>query len=100
MEVVLMSLYGFIKVDDYYKGDGVCSTFGDAKDVESKQDNGIGIHGYRTVDNALSPYMSLPIKVWSKLKLKGFERVTVEYRGRQVRGFLADHGPSEWTHRI
>lgn len=97
----LVSLpYGFIKVGDHYKAHGRCSTFGDAADVRSGQDNGIGIQGYRTVDNPKSPYISLPFPIWHALKLKGFERVTVQFGGQQVRGFLADHGPNAGLDRI
>lgn len=96
-----MSLpYGFMKVDDHYKGHGKCSTFGDAADVRSGQDNGVGCTGFSTVANPLSPYFALPIPIWHTLKLKGFERVTVQFRGRQVRGFLADKGPNEGLTRI
>jgi hypothetical protein len=96
-----MSLpYGLVRVLDHYKGHGRCSTFGDVADVESGGDNGIGIDGYRTVDNPLSPYMALPKPIWRVLNLRGWERVTVEFKGKRVRGFLADHGPSEYTGRI
>ena len=92
--------YGFVKVADYYKAQGKCSTFGDLADVQSGQDNGVGSTGFRTVDNPKSPYMSLPIPVWNALKLKGFERVTVQFAGRQVRGFLADKGPNVGLSRV
>jgi hypothetical protein len=96
-----MSLpYGLIKVGDHYKGHGKCSTFGDLADVRSGQDNAIGCTGFSTVDNPLSPYIALPIPVWHALKLKGFERVTVQFGGKQVRGFLADKGPSVGLARI
>jgi hypothetical protein len=92
--------YGLVKVADYYKGEGKCSTFGDAADVESGQDNGVGSTGFRTVDHPTSAYMSLPIPIWNALNLRGFERVTVQFNGKQVRGFLADKGPSERLSRI
>jgi hypothetical protein len=96
-----MSLpYDLRKVGDHYKGHGRCSTFGDTADVRSGQDNGIGIQGYRTVDNPLSAYISLPFPIWHALELKGFERVTVQFGGKQVRGFLADHGPAVKLGRI
>ena len=44
--------------------------------------------------------MSLPIPLWQAFNLKGFERVTVQFRGKQVRGFLADKGPNEGLLRI
>jgi hypothetical protein len=61
--------YGLIEVGDHYKGQGKCSTFGDAADVQSGQDNGIGCTaGYlnsrkrasfcrlvRTSDSSLDP---------------------------------------------
>jgi hypothetical protein len=89
-----------LKVADYYKAQGRCSTFGDLADVKSGQDNGVGCTGFRTVDYPKSPYMSLPIPVWHALKLKGFERVTIQFHGKQVRGFLADKGPNEGLLRI
>lgn len=87
--------YGFVKVADYYKLQGRCSTFGDLADVTSGQDNGVGSTGFRTVDHPLSPYVALPIPIWHALKLKGFERVTIQFRGKQVRGFLADKAPTK-----
>jgi hypothetical protein len=92
--------YGLVKVGDHYKAHGKCSTFGDLADVQNGQDNGIGATGYRTVDYPKSAYVSLPIPIWHALKLKGFERVTVQFKGRQVRGFLADKGPSVYTGRL
>jgi len=96
-----MSLpYGLMKVGDHYEGHGKCSTFGDAADVGSGQDNGIGCTGFMTVHYPLSPYIALPTPIWHALELKGFERVTVQFRGRQVRGFLADKGPNPGLARI
>jgi len=92
--------YGLVRVLDHYKGHGRCSTFGDLADVKSGQDNGVGSTGFRTVDYPRSAYTALPIPIWHALKLKGFERVTVQFNGRQVRGFLADRGPSVHTGRI
>lgn len=92
--------YDFLKVGDHYKGHGTCSTFGDPADVRSGQDNGIGWTGFSTFHNPLSPYVALPKPVWHALKLKGFERVTVQFHNRQVRGFLADKGPKESLGRI
>jgi hypothetical protein len=92
--------YGFVKVADYYQGQGRCSTFGDLADVRSGQDNGVGCTGFRTVDHPSSPYVALPIPIWDALGLKGFERVTIQFRGKQVRGFLADKGPNEGLSRI
>ena len=96
-----MSLpYGLIEVGDHFKGHGRCSTFGDAADVQSGQDNGIGCTGFSTVDNPLSPYIALPIPIWHALKLKGFERVTIQFGSQKVRGFLADKGPDAGLTRI
>ena len=96
-----MSLpYGLTKVGDHYKGHGKCSTFGDLADVLSGQDNGVGSTLFRTVDNPKSPYIALPKPIWHALKLKGFERVTVQFGSKQVRGFLADKGPNEGLERI
>ena len=92
--------YGLVEVGDHYKGHGKCSTFGDAADVQSGQDNGIGCTGFSTVHNPLSPYIALPIPIWHALKLKGFERVTVQFGVRRVRGFLADKGPNMGLGRI
>ena len=92
--------YGFVKVADYYKGQGKCSTFGDLADVRSGQDNGVGCTGFRTVDHPLSPYVALPIPIWEVLGLRGFEQVTIQFGGKQVRGFLADKGPNEGLLRI
>ena len=92
--------YGLVKVADHYEGVGRCSSFGDLADVQSGQDNGIGSTGFRTVDNPESPYVALPIPIWRALDLKGFERVTVQFMGKQVRGFLADKGPNEGLARI
>jgi len=90
----------FMKVGDHYKGYGKCSTFGDAADVRSGQDNGTGCTGFMTAANPRSAYTALPIPIWHALKLRGFERVTVEFRGKRVRGFLADKGPSVRLGRI
>lgn len=92
--------YGLLKISDYYQGQGKCSTFGDLADVKSGQDNGVGSTGFRTVDHPESPYMSLPIPIWHALNLKGFERVIVQFNGKQVSGFLADKGPNEGLARI
>src|SRR5271166_746321 len=92
--------YGLVKVADHYKGLGKCSTFGDVADVRSGQDNGIGCTMFRTAENPLSPYIALPKPIWHALSLRGFERVTVQFRGRQVRGFLADKGPNVGLARI
>ena len=93
-------VYGLMEVGDHFKGRGKCSTFGDAADVQSGQDNGIGCTGFSTVQNPLSPYVALPIPIWHALKLKGFERVTIQFGSGRVRGFLADKGPNVGLARI
>jgi len=96
-----MSLpYGLIEVGDHFKGRGKCSTFGDAADVQSGQDNGIGFTGFSTIHNPLSPYVALPKPIWHSLRLKGYERVTIQFGSKRVRGFLADKGPKERLARI
>jgi len=77
-------------------GSGRCSEFG----VDDPEDNGVGAWGYPTGDNPLAPFCSLPIPYVSQYKLMPGQKVTVEYKGRQVECFLADKGPSERLGRI
>lgn len=76
--------------------EGKCSTFG----VNDAEDSGIGAWGYHTNDNPLAPFCSLPIPVVGYFGLQQGQQVTVEFGPRQVVCFLADKGPSTWTHRL
>ena len=76
-------------------GSGKCSSFG-SNDAE---DNGVGAWGYQTGRNPMAPYCALPAAVIGKHKLVAGQQVTVEFKGRQVRCFLADIGPSASTGR-
>ncbi len=92
-----MILPEFTREGDLLTASGRCSEYGT---VDDDEDNGLGAWGFHTSEHPLAPYCSLPIPYVTKFQLHPGQLVTIEYKGKQVRAFLADKGPAAHLGRL